>query len=292
MKILVTGASGLLGHEVCEQLHQQGHSVWAIDDGSRGKSTPRADVILDQDLSRPLELDTDFDRIYHFAARNGTNHFYEQSNRLLVNNVSSDLSVFEFASRCGNLHSLIYASSSEVVVGNTAPQSESMDITVQGLHNPRWSYRLSKMLAENYLANSKLPAVILRYFNVYGPKSLPGHFVYDVQQKIKQGRFELIGADEVRCYCHVTDAVQATLAVSDCVGEVINIGSDEPLTAREAADIIAGALGYASPKWEELPGRPGSTQRRVPDLGKLRMLVPGFRPRSFRDGVSDIINAR
>ena len=292
MKILVTGSSGLLGHELCQQLSQQGHFIVAIDDNSRGRFRPRADVILDRDLSLPLELETDFDLIYHFAARNGTNHFYESSNQLLENNISADLTVFDFAKRCKKLQSLIYASSSEVVVGNTAPQSESLDVSIQDLHNPRWSYRLSKMVAENYLTNSGLPAVILRYFNAYGRNSLPGHFVYDLQQKINQGKFELIGADEIRCYCHVTDSISATLTVSDRCGEVIHIGNDEALTSREAADIIAQAMGYDGIQWKELPGRIGSTSRRIPDLTKLRKYLPDFQPRPFRAGIADIINDR
>jgi nucleoside-diphosphate-sugar epimerase len=292
MKILVTGAAGLLGHELCEQLMDQGHHVVAVDDGSRGKKIPRFCEFYPVDLRGDLELDTDFERIYHFAARNGTHHFYEHSTALIENNISTDIAVFQHARRCEKLQSLIYASSSEVVVGQAPPQQESQDVLVRDIHNPRWSYRLSKMLSENYLANSGLPAVILRYFNVYGDNSLPGHFVYDVQQKIKQGRFELIGADEVRCYCHVTDAVRATLAVSHLSGEVINIGNDEPLTSRQAADIIAQVMGHGSVEWQELPGRLGSTTKRVPDLTKLKRYVLDYQPRCFRDGISEIINER
>ena len=50
MKILVTGASGLLGHEICKQLKEAGNEVWAIDNHSRSSIVPPCDQFLSIDL--------------------------------------------------------------------------------------------------------------------------------------------------------------------------------------------------------------------------------------------------
>lgn len=292
MKVLVTGAQGLLGHELCEQLSAQGHHVVAVDDGSRGRAQPRCDQFISQNLATSLDLDTDFEVIYHFAARNGTPAFYANSNALIHNNVGADLAVMSHARRCARLKSFVYASSSEVVSGHAAPQAELTDICVENIHNPRWSYRLAKMISENYLVNSDLPWVILRYFNVYGANSMSGHFVHDILEKINQGKFELLGGDEVRCYCHVTDAVQATIDLHQCQGEIINIGSDQALTSREAADIILQVLGSPDQGWQDRPGRVGSSRRRIPDLSRLRQHLPDYQPRDFATGMRQVIDAR
>lgn len=292
MNCLVTGAKGLLGHELCRQLVQQGHNVWALDNGWRGQHWPSQVQILELDLahddlgSLPLTIDY----IYHFAAVNGTRYFYDIPNQLLRNNLRSDLNLFEWAAGVPGLQRLIYASSSEVVSGHQGDSiPETKDISIKNIHNARWSYRLAKMCSENYLVNSDLPYVIMRYFNVYGTHSRPGHFVHDIIHKLKNQNFELIGADETRCYCHVADAIDATLKLSDQLRDVFNIGSDQEITTQQAADTVARALGLDSVTWHQVQGRPGSAHRRRPDINKLRSVYGNFRPRSFESGIADVI---
>lgn len=294
MKILVTGAKGLLGAELCVQLSAQEHHVIALDNGFRGQAIPKATEFLDFDLVTGdfSLLPTDLDMIYHFGAINGTRYFYEIPNQLLKNNVFADFNLFNWAQSLGNLQNIVYASSSEVVSGYIGDNiDETADISIQDIHNARWSYRLSKLCSENYLSNSNLPFTIVRYFNVYGNNSFSGHFVYDIVQKIKNHRFEIIGPDETRCYCHVEDAVAATIQVSHCVGKLINIGSDREIDSLSAANIIANLMGYHDIKWQLLPGRPGSAARRRPDISLLRSLYPEFSPRDFSQGIKDVIGS-
>ena len=211
-KILVTGAGGLLGTEFCRQLKAAGHEIWAIDNQSRSTSMPECDRWIITDLKLPdvfvNVLPTDFDYIYHYGAINGTTNFYERPNEVLVNNFVSDINVFEFAAQCLNLTRLVYASSSEVVSDDpTSPVAENTDITIKNIHNARWSYRLAKVASENFLANSKLSYVMLRYFNVYGENSKKGHFLGDQIDKIKNKVFTVIGSQETRSFCHVSDAI-------------------------------------------------------------------------------------
>ena len=110
-KILVTGASGLLGTEFCRQLKETGHEVWAVDNHSRSASIPPCDQWMKLDLMHGLFVDSlpkDFDYIYHYGAINGTTNFYERPNEVLRNNFISDLNVFEFASQCPNLKRIVY----------------------------------------------------------------------------------------------------------------------------------------------------------------------------------------
>jgi len=295
MKILVTGASGLLGTEICRQLKQDSlNEVWAIDNHSRSSTVPPCDKFLNMDLMRGdafAELPTDFDYIYHYGAINGTKNFYERPNQVLLNNFVCDLNMFEHASLCKNLKKLVYASSSEVVSDDpVSPVPEHTDIAINNIHNARWSYRLAKVCSENFLANSTLPWVMFRYFNVYGDNSKAGHFLADQITKIRAGVFECVGPEETRSFCHVEDAVSASIHCAQTqTRELINIGNDREITIMMAAEIIAQALGHANPVWITTAGKTGSTANRRPDIAKLRGIMPDYRPRSFEDGVHVII---
>jgi nucleoside-diphosphate-sugar epimerase len=292
MKCLVTGAAGLIGHELCNQLYQQGHEIWALDNNFRGQAVPKCHNWLSGDLTALLPtLDNDFDYIYHMAAINGTSYFYKIPNELLKNNVYCDLELFEWAKNSVTLKSLVYGSSSEIVSGSgNRVTAEELDISVKNLHNPRWSYRLAKMVGENYLSNSKLPWVVIRYYNVYGHNSKAGHFVYDQIKNIKQDVYQLIGGEETRSFCLVEDAVWATIKVAEQYNKIlINIGSDEEIRILDAAEIIARHLGKQKCQWNMLPGRSGSTLTRVPDISRLRSLIENYAPMSFDNGIKKII---
>jgi UDP-glucose 4-epimerase len=297
MKILVTGASGLLGTEICRQLKAEGdHEVWAVDNHSRSTTVPDCDKFLELDLTNGAnfeQLPTDFDYIYHYAAINGTKNFYDRPNQVMWTNMCTDFNMFEFATLCGkNLKRFVYASSSEVVSDDPqTPVKENLDITIKGIHNARWSYRLPKVCSENFLTNSKIPYVIFRYFNVYGPGSKAGHFLADQIAKIKNGVFEVVGPEETRSFCHVEDAVRATIHMSRAVeNTLLNIGNDREITIMEAAQTIARCMGHTDPTWITTAGKAGSTPNRRPDISKLKAILKDYRPRTFEQGVQEIID--
>jgi UDP-glucose 4-epimerase len=297
MKILVTGASGLLGTEICRQLKQEtDNEVWAVDNHSRSTTVPECDKFLELDLTNGAnfeQLPKDFDYIYHYAAINGTKNFYERPNQVMWTNMCTDFNMFEFATLCGeSLQKFVYASSSEIVSDDPqTPVKENTDIVIKNIHNARWSYRLPKICSENFLTNSSIPYVMCRYFNVYGDNSKAGHFLADQITKIKSGVFEVVGPEETRSFCHVEDAVRATIHVSRSVkNELVNIGNDREITIMEAAQTIARAMGHTEPVWITTAGKAGSTPNRRPDISKLKSILKDYRPRTFEQGVQEIID--
>jgi nucleoside-diphosphate-sugar epimerase len=297
-KILITGASGLLGTEFCKQLKDAGHEVWAVDNHSRSTTIPPCDHWVKMDLLNNgaftgyVELPTDFEYIYHYGAINGTTNFYKMPNKVLTNNFISDINIFEFARKQTNLKRLVYASSSEVVADDPiSPVPENADVLIKDIHNARWSYRLAKITSENYLSNSDLPYIMIRYFNVYGENSKQGHFLGDQINKIKNGTFSVIGAQETRSFCHVSDAIRASIYVAEnCNRELVNVGNDREISIGEAVKVIATVMGHPDAQFEQLPSMPGSVANRRPDISKLRSIMPDYTPMSFEEGIRQILS--
>jgi nucleoside-diphosphate-sugar epimerase len=294
-KILITGASGLLGTEFCRQLKEAGHTVYAVDNHSRSTTIPPCDEWFRIDLNNVddiNQLPTDFDYIYHYGAINGTTNFYKMPNKVLENNFVCDLNIFNFARKQTNLKRIVYASSSEIVADDpTTPVPENADVFIKDIHNARWSYRLAKITSENYLANSDLPYVMIRYFNVYGENSKKGHFLGDQIDKIRNGIFSVIGSQETRSFCHVSDAIRASIYVAENTNrELINVGNDREISIGDAVKVIAAELGHPDAVFEQLPSMPGSVANRRPDISKLRSVMPDYEPMSFEQGIRNILS--
>ena len=295
MNILVTGAAGLIGSELCRQLKYDNHTVFAVDNMSRATKIPECDEFYCRDLSKSLEflssIQDNIEIIYHLSAINGTSNFYKKPNKVLSNNIQSDLNIFEFSKECKILKKILYASSSEVMSHKDFCE-ESRSLVIDDISNPRYSYKIAKVASENYLHNSNLPWIIIRYFNVYGTETKSGHFVYDQIQNHKNNIFKIVGPNETRCYTHVEDAVNATIKITDrcSIQNIINIGSSEELTSLEATRIIADSMNYSFIDYQLLPGLKGSPVKRKPDLTKLREYYPEYSPITFKEGIRKLLN--
>ena len=289
-KILVTGCSGLIGRIIFKVLQLRYKNVIGIDNNSRFDFYPSGNFIKTTVKDFVKNNKNDFDYIYHMAAVNGTVNFYQRPNHVIENNIETDLEIFKFANQ-NKKTKLIYASTSELVADSDIfPTPEETDVTIKNIHNPRWSYRIPKILGENYLVNSDINYVIVRFFNVYSENSGSGHFLKDQIDKIKSDIFEIIGADETRSFCYVDDAVDALLAVSETANrEIVNIGSTEEIKIIDACNILAHCLGK-TPTWKILEGNPGSVKRRNPSIEKLKKYYPSFDPKSFESVIKTIVN--
>jgi len=284
-KVLVTGANGLIGYSIYKECLSRGWNVIGIDNGWRFDITDN--TIIRTSLDDFIKINQcDFDIVFHMAAINGTKHFYEIPNTVITNNVSSDINLFNWVDANTRL---MYASSSEVVSGNKVPSKEDVDIVIENIHNPRWSYRLGKLLSENFLVNSNLNYIILRYFNVFGERSHNGHFFYDILKKLKNSNLDLPGGLETRSFCYADDAAWATVELSITKDiDIVNICNDEEIIIEDAADIIAEIFKYKKPNWIIQPGLNGSANRRQADITKLTNYLPNFKPMPFKKAVEKI----
>ena len=179
MKFLVTGGAGFIGSNIVAELLKQGHQVRVLDNFSTGKRENLKEFENDIEF---LEGDI---RSYHIVrqAVDGIEIILHQAalpsvprsinDPITTNevNVMGTLNILD-AAKSANVKRIVYASSSSVYGDSPVlPKKEDM------LPNPLSPYAVAKLAGEKYCkVFSKLyglETVILRYFNVFGPRQDP-----------------------------------------------------------------------------------------------------------------------
>lgn len=267
MNIALTGHKGFIGSHYLKYLRND-HQVFTFDKSS-GQDLNEYKTIANAPI---------VDVVVHMAATNGTRLFYEKPTEVSFNNTIPTFNLikkymgtntkFVFASTCEIFNSAIDKGLYPV------PTDEKVPIMFEEIINPRWSYSLPKALGENLVANSGLPWLVLRYFNIYGPKQID-HFITEFVSRIKKGEYYIKGND-TRSFCYIDDAIEMThRLVKNHNGLIVNIGREEENTISDVAKIIMDIMGIDPKKLKILPGPKGSVKRRCPDT-KLVKKLTGF----------------
>src|SRR5918999_4977140 len=258
-RALVTGGAGFIGSHLSERLLEDGWEVYCLDDLSTGSAAnvahvephPRFHLVVDSVLSPAVvnELVYKCDVVYHLAAAVGVRLIVEQPFRSHVTNVEGTATVLDHCARFGKR--VLVASSSEVYGDH--PGEDELEETARRIYGPttatRWAYAAAKAIDE-FLALARhkengLDCVIARLFNTVGPRQSAryGNVIPTFVGNALAGRpLEVHGAGtQVRCFCHVVDAVRALkglMTADGTAGEVFNVGSNRPIRILDLAERV------------------------------------------------------
>lgn len=312
---LVTGAAGVIGFELTQQLLQSGDYVLAVDDGRKGgfedlevlarAHASQLDVRkLDIARERPLAGDAaltrggGFDSFFHLAAIVGVRYVTDHPWETIDVNLRSTLNVLALA-REVRPKTVLFASSSENYASTVehgfarVPTGEDVLLSIDDIALPRWSYAASKIAGESAVfaaaRDGAFTPVVVRFHNIYGPRMGPTHVIPEFLARCKRrdDPFPIFGSDQTRSFLYVEDAGRALRIVLDAgrrgAGGTYNIGAEIETKIADLARVVFDVTGHR-PRIDERPAPPGSVSRRVPDVTKLTAL--GFRPTvALADGV-------
>ena len=294
MRALVTGGAGFIGSHLSQRLLALGHEVVIVDDLSSGrlknletfKNSPALSFhridIRSYDLLKPCFTGVDW--VFHLAGLADIVPSIEAPDLYFATNVQGTFNVLECA-RSANAKRFIYAaSSSSYGIPETCPTAETAPIS------PQYPYALTKYMGEelvlHWAAVYKFPAVSLRLFNVFGPRSRTtgaygAVFGVFLAQKLNAKPFTVVGdGTQTRDFTFVSDVAAAFLraAESPVIGEAINVGSGNHYSVNRLVELLGGDIVH-------LPKRPGEPDCTFADTGKIERLL-GWRAQvPFAEGV-------
>ena len=293
---IVTGGAGFIGSHLVDVLLKQGSNVTVLDNFSTGRPQNLKHVadkikLIQSDISQPGKWQDCFecvDKVYHLAALADIVPSIEKPDDYYHSNVNGTFNVLE-ACRKYNVGKIVYSASSSCYgIPDSYPTNEKADIM------PQYPYALTKYLGEqlvmHWCQTYNLPALSLRFFNVYGTRSRTSGtygavFGVFLAQKLAGKPFTVVGdGSQTRDFTFVSDVVSAIHAAgeSKVSGKAINIGSDNTYSVNQLVQLLGGDVIY-------IPKRPGEPDCTWADINLAKELLNWQPQVSLKEGVDILL---
>lgn len=290
--ILITGAAGFIGYNLCDLLSKN-HKIIGIDNINSYYDTrlklARLEAIKDKieflkmDITNAEDLkklrDYKIDTIIHLAAQAGVRYSVENPQTYIDNNVTGFLNILELARDKGAR--LLYASSSSVY-GNT---DNKVFKETDKLQTPLSIYAATKQMNEQmaYVFNSQygLTTIGLRFFTVYGEYGRPDMALYKFTDKILKGeQIELYNNGNMsRDFTYIKDCTKAIEIILNAnlanKYEIFNIASGKQIRLIDYLNMIENSIGKKA-KVKMVDMQLGDMESTSADISKIKAL--GYNP--------------
>lgn len=305
MNVLVTGGAGFIGSHIVEFLLQEGgHAIRVADNLSSGRLENiqpflnRIDFLqgelLDENVrTRALR---DIEVVIHLAARPSVP--YSIKNPLDSHLSGAHLTLMLLNSARNSVRRFIYSGSSSAY-GNvgTLPARED------SLPSPLSPYAASKLAGENYVSSFArcygIDTVVLRYFNVFGPRQDPSSAYSGVIAKfctavLNDQPLEIFGdGSQSRDFTYVENVVFANMlaarAPKPLGGQVLNIACGESCSLNEMLRLLNELTGKNCAATFGAP-RGGDIVHSLADIARAKSVL-GYSPKvGFREGLEKTLN--
>ena len=296
MKSIVTGGAGFIGSHLVDKLLDIGHDVVVLDNFSTGRKENLSHIkkkikLVECDLSIKGDWINEFkntDWVFHLASLADIVPSIQNPEGYFRSNVDATFYILE-AARHANIKRFVYSASSSCYgIPDEYPTPEGSDI------RPQYPYALAKRMGEELVEHwaqlYNLPAISLRFFNVYGTRSRTSGtygavFGVFIAQKLANQPYTVVGdGKQTRDFTYVTDIVSAliTAAESDKVNKIYNVGSNTTVSVNKIVELLGGDK-------VNIPKRPGEPDCTYADISKIKEEL-GWNPAiSIEEGVEKIL---
>lgn len=297
MTILVTGAAGFFGSNLCEYLLEKGHQVVGVDNFNdyysptvkeynikefkdhKNFKLHRVDILDFAKLDEVFEKDGPFDAVIHLAAWAGVTYSIDKPVLYVRNNIEGTVHMAELSVK-HKIPCFIFASSSSVYGSNKTPFKETM-----GVHDPKSPYPATKIAAElllhTYAMNFDLPVTILRIFNPQGKRMRPDLALPKLIRSCEYGTEFPIYQDldnTGRDYCYIGHMFEAidTIMEKPHKFEIFNLGNSTPVTLGELIATVEKVTGKKI-RGKKMPPRQGEMKLTCANIDKAKDML-GYNP--------------
>lgn len=297
---VVTGGGGFIGSHLVDRLIAEGRKVRVVDNFSIGRKknleqhagNPNCEIIEGDVCDEALmhKVCAGAGRFFHLAARADIVPSIQEPREYFRSNVDGTFVTLQAALKANIKRYVYIASSSCYGIPDHYPTPETAEI------RPQYPYALTKYLGEQLVMHwaqvYKLPAVSLRFFNIYGPRARTSGtygavFGVFLAQLLADKPLTIVGdGEQTRDFTFVSDAVDAilTAAKSDKSGRIYNVGSDRPVSVNLLVKLL-------NPKGTvHIPKRPGEPDCTFADTAAIKRDLGWKAKVTFEEGVKIMLD--
>lgn len=303
--VFVTGASGLLGSALTEELIQRGAVVTCLmRDWTPSSRLVQPGLLTQVNIVQgsledyPLLLralnEYEVDTVFHLGAQTIVGTASRSPLSTFEANVRGTWNLLEACRVCPQLVRRVIVASSDKAYGSHATLPYTEAAPLQG----RYPYDVSKacadLIAQSFYHAYRVPLAVTRCGNLFGPGDLNfNRLIPGAVRAALRGEAPLIRSDGryVRDYFFVKDAADAYLLLAErlyddgVLGEAFNFGTETPLTVLDVVQLILRMTGRQHLTPIILNEVNGEIPRQYLDCAKARRLL-GWRPRySLEEGL-------
>ena len=306
MTILITGGCGFIGSSFIRFISKQRADCEVVNLDALTYAGNRTNLQELEDDARyrfvhgriedpavVKEVMSDVEAVVHFAAESHVDRSIADAAPFITTNVLGTQVLLDAARHAG-VGRFVHVSTDEVF-GALGTEGKFTETTP---FRPRSPYAASKaagdMLAQAFWETYKLPVMVVRPSNNYGPYQFPEKFIPVMVTNLVEGRkVPVYGRGEnVRDWLHVDDCCRAIGRVLDRgrPGEAYNIGGESERRNIEVAKLVVKQMGLGEDAIEYVLDRPGHDFRYALDNAKVEREL-GWRPEvRFEDGLSRTVD--
>ena len=240
--------------------------------------------LCDFELVRETVEKYQITHVIHFAAQSHVQNSFEDSIKFTHDNILGTHTLLEVCRRYGKIEKFIHVSTDEVY-GESMNHIEEKHKTEHSILCPTNPYAATKagaeLIAQSYNHSYKMPIIITRGNNVYGPNQYPEKLIPLFIKQLKENKKVTIQGkgSAVRAFLHAYDTAKAFECVLEkgTVGEIYNIGCDDKMefSVMEIAKILIRLVKNTEDydEWiEYIEDRPFNDQRYYISNQKLKDL--------------------
>ncbi|MCY9033815.1 dTDP-glucose 4,6-dehydratase [Bacillus inaquosorum] len=250
----------------------------------------KGDISVQEDIDRAF-VET-YDGVIHFAAESHVDRSISQAEPFITTNVMGTYRLAEAVLR-GKAKKLIHISTDEVYGDLEADDPAFTETTPLSPNNPYSASKASSdLLVLSYVKTHKLPAIITRCSNNYGPYQHSEKMIPTIIRHAKQGLPVPLYGDglQIRDWLFAEDHCRAIKLILEkgTDGEVYNIGGGNERTNKELASIIMKQLGCEE-LFAHVEDRKGHDRRYAINASKLKNELGWQQEVPFEEGIARTI---
>ena len=296
--ILIVGGTGFIGSHIVKEALNRRLQVTVISKNNNDLSDRMQGVeYLAVDISNKEKLSNELvGRHFHHVINLGGyvdhSNYSSGGDKVFDVHFSGTKNLINFLNK-DVIKSFIQIGSSDEYGINSAPQNESQR------ESPMSPYSLAKTAITHFVQmlyrTEQFPVVILRPFLIYGPGQGFDRFIPQIISGCLEGKkFPTSNGEQIRDFCFISDfvlAIFASMGNTRAFGEVINIGSGNPIIIKDVVLQIQGIVSSGEPQFGNFAYRSGENMELYADIKKAMKLLSWEPKITLEEGLKKTINA-